>query len=397
MGSNQSELRIGYVTLNGRIPSRSANSVGVMKMCGQYSSLGLDTCLFIPDKLGDDVGLLSSEIDEFDYYSVAKRFKIVRVLNPFSLMYRFSFVYTLLLFIYIKLFHKIDFFITRSIDLAFWSTIFKFPVVFETHNFEKTSSNKIFPSLIRRFHNHNIPALMVVTTGAGKESFNSVGIPEDRILVASNAADVELFDIDLDVKHLKQEIGVPLNIPCVVFCGSFGRGKGVDLVLECASLLKNVFFLFVGGSPADINKYLSIVDEKGMCNVKFVGHVAQSMVPKYLSAADILVLPNTSDPAYHSKDYTSPIKMFEYLATGTPIVASDFPVFKEVLEDGENSVLVKPDSATSLAEGIERLLTDQNLYDKIRSNAKKNAKRYSWRNRALTISSWAMDKFGFCS
>ncbi|MCX6026213.1 MAG: glycosyltransferase, partial [Chloroflexi bacterium] len=122
--------------------------------------------------------------------------------------------------------------------------------------------------------------------------------------------------------------------------------------------------------------------------VIFTGQVSNSAVPAYLWAADVLVMPYTSQTP--TVRYMSPLKMFEYMAAGRPIVATDFPVVREVLRDGETAVLVEPDSAQALREGILELLRDTTRSKSLALRCLEQVREYSWARRARRILSAVM-------
>jgi glycosyltransferase involved in cell wall biosynthesis len=99
-----------------------------------------------------------------------------------------------------------------------------------------------------------------------------------------------------------------------------------------------------------------------------------------LADMDVLVLPNTA--THISARYTSPLKLFEYMAAGRPIVASDLPALREVLTDGENALLVEPGNAAQLADAIGRLLHDPELAQRLAAAAWRDVQAYSWDRRA---------------
>jgi len=112
-------------------------------------------------------------------------------------------------------------------------------------------------------------------------------------------------------------------------------------------------------------------------------------VPRYLKAADVVVLPNSRNSrqkrfSIYSRYDTSPIKLFEYLASGAPIVASDLPSIREIVSE-EEVFFVKPDDPQELAQGIERLLTDQEFARTLSSRALERSKEYTWEKRAKKI------------
>jgi glycosyltransferase involved in cell wall biosynthesis len=103
-------------------------------------------------------------------------------------------------------------------------------------------------------------------------------------------------------------------------------------------------------------------------------------VAPYLKAADVLVLPNTATLV--SRTYTSPLKLFEYMAAGRPIIASDLPAFREVLRDEENALLVPPENPEALASAAVRLIRDPELSERLARRAFDDVEAYSWAKRA---------------
>jgi len=169
----------------------------------------------------------------------------------------------------------------------------------------------------------------------------------------------------------------------VAYAGHLYAWKGVDVLLESLARMPNVRGLIVGGHAAepDLARTRSLADRLGLRErITFTGLVDPSRVPDLLSQADILVLPNTASAI--STRFTSPLKLFEYMAAGRPIVASDLPSIREILRDGENALLVPPGNADALAAAIERLLSDAVLASTLARTALAEAPSYSWERRA---------------
>ncbi len=130
--------------------------------------------------------------------------------------------------------------------------------------------------------------------------------------------------------------------------------------------------MVVGGTGNGLIKYRNIIIDNQLSNILFVGHKKQEDTPLYLKASNVLLLPNIPI-SEESEKFTSPIKMFEYMASGVSVVASDLPSIREVLNE-ENSVLIKAGSADSLLSGINKVLLDNNLAKNISDKAKEDVK-----------------------
>ena len=103
----------------------------------------------------------------------------------------------------------------------------------------------------------------------------------------------------------------------------------------------------------------------------------------YLAAADVLVLPNTARTRM-SERYTSPLKLFDYMAAHRPIVASDLPSLRDILTH-ENAILVGPDDASALRDGIRKILDDKAFGVQLAERAFEDVHRYTWQKRAAKI------------
>ena len=134
-----------------------------------------------------------------------------------------------------------------------------------------------------------------------------------------------------------------------------------------------------------VPRYLELARRCGVPahQLRFVDRVPNCEVPYWIRACDVVTIPWpwTEFSAY----FTSPLKLFEYMAAGAPILATDLPSLREVLRHGENAWLVKPGDPRALAEGMDRLLQDLSLRDRIARQSKVEAQQYSWEQRAAKI------------
>jgi glycosyltransferase involved in cell wall biosynthesis len=169
----------------------------------------------------------------------------------------------------------------------------------------------------------------------------------------------------------------------VAYAGHLYAWKGVDVLLEAIARLPRARGLIVGGHSAepDLARTKSVAERLGIGGrVTFTGLVEPARVAPLLTQADVLVLPNPASAI--STRYTSPLKLFEYMAAGRPIVSSDLPSIREILRDGVNALLVPPGDPSALASAIDRLLTDPELALRLARAALDDVPNYSWDRRA---------------
>ena len=172
----------------------------------------------------------------------------------------------------------------------------------------------------------------------------------------------------------------------VGYAGHLYPWKGVDVLLEAIERLRGVSALIVGGHEAegDRARLESRAVRLGISHrVMFTGHVEPSRVAALLQRSTILVLPNP--PSAASTHFTSPLKLFEYMATGRAIVASDLPAIREVLQDDKNALLVPAGDPAALARAIERLTADREMAMRLARQALDDVADYTWERRASRL------------
>ena len=174
----------------------------------------------------------------------------------------------------------------------------------------------------------------------------------------------------------------------VVYAGQLYRWKGVDTLLDAMATLPDARLTVLGGrgSPDDPDllacqqraRELGIVDR-----VEFRGFVPHAEVRRTIAGAGAAVLPLPDN--LMARYFTSPLKLFDYMAAGAPIVASDLPTVGEVLTDGDNALLVPPEDPDALAAAIRRLLVNHGLADRLRRTAYDQVQAFTWDARAARI------------
>lgn len=169
----------------------------------------------------------------------------------------------------------------------------------------------------------------------------------------------------------------------VAYAGHLYAWKGVDVLLRALALVPEAKGLIVGGhdKEPDLARVKALAQELGVGDrVTFTGLVEPSKVADHLAHAMILVLPNPASAI--STSYTSPLKLFEYMAANRAIVASDLPSIREVVRHNEQALLVEPGNAEALAGAIKKLIDDRALATKLAHAAYAEAPNYTWGRRA---------------
>jgi glycosyltransferase involved in cell wall biosynthesis len=178
--------------------------------------------------------------------------------------------------------------------------------------------------------------------------------------------------------------GPPAGRPIVAaYAGHLYPWKGVDVFVRALALAPSVHGLIVGGHPLepDRARVEALVQSLGLsARVTFTGLVPPHEVAGRFAAAAILVLPNVASAI--SDRYTSPLKLFEYLWMGRPIVASDLTAIREVLTNRRTALLVPPGDAEALAGALETLAADRDLARSLGAAARALAPDYTWARRA---------------
>jgi len=175
----------------------------------------------------------------------------------------------------------------------------------------------------------------------------------------------------------------PDGAPQVGYAGHLYPWKGVDVLIEALALLPAVHGLIVGGHPGerDRSRLEALARVRGVADrLEFTGWLPPADVAAAIGRCQILALPNVRSTI--SERYTSPLKLFEYLAAGRAVIASDLPALREVLTDDVNAVLVEPGQPRSLAGAIDALLSDRARLDRLSRAAFDAAAGYTWDARA---------------
>ncbi|MGH8003438.1 MAG: glycosyltransferase family 4 protein [Limisphaerales bacterium] len=222
---------------------------------------------------------------------------------------------------------------------------------------------------------------IVAVSEAVKDYIHSVS-PKTAVTVVPNGVDVRPF---FGVRASNGKPGKQGQKFVVGFVGSLKPWHGLEFLLEAFRRLpksKNFELKIVGDGP--LRPSLEKLAQKlGIQNrVAFTGAVDFEKIPQTLKALDALVAPYPQMDGF----YFSPLKIFEYMAAGRPIVASRIGQVAEILEDGKSALLVPPEDPEALASALSRLKSDRRLGGLLGAQAQKTAReKHSWKNRLQVV------------
>lgn len=227
--------------------------------------------------------------------------------------------------------------------------------------------------------------LIVCVSKPLKDQLIELGVPENKVLVSPNGVDETRYYPQIDGLPIRHKYGIGLEETVIGFIGTFGAWHGAEVlamayVALCKELGDRTPRLMLVGDGVRMGEVKAILSQNGvMDRCVLTGIVPQAEGAAYLAACDILVSPQIPNPD-GTPFFGSPTKLFEYMAMGKAIVASDLDQIGEVLENEKTALLCVPGDVDSLTSALCRLTEDKDLRRMLGANAREEVIRnYTWR------------------
>ena len=365
------------------IPSRYANSIQVMKMCQAFAEAGHRITLCVPRWSGT-----SQKQDEiFQYYGIKRNFEIVMLRTPGLSHWRIvpvrlgQLLYSLRAVGFVKR-RKPDLIYGRSFLACCLAALLNLPVVFESHVAIKSDSlrGKLLRYLLE---SKRMRRLVVISTALRNYYVEQMKVPDTYIVIAPDAADIppEIMDQPDNGKNASLDVG---------YIGHLYPGKGMELISQLVGKCPWARFHIVGGAENDIRLWEDRLKEYS--NIKFYGFVNPSDTEQYRQRCDVLLAPyqkkvipsrtNGTDLA----PWMSPLKLFEYMASGKAILCSKLDVLEEILTDRETAVFCDPDNVDEWVANLDDLRRNAPYREQLGVNARSVfLSQYTWQARVQNI------------
>jgi glycosyltransferase involved in cell wall biosynthesis len=262
-----------------------------------------------------------------------------------------------------------------------WTIRQKFPKSLLRHLFNRI----IRLPLTKRIERYNLrhASIVVVVSSALKENLLKMDVPESKILVNPNGVNPDKYSDKLSGGMIREKLNIGKNHLVFGFIGTFGQWHGI---LELAravilfysrypEMISSTRFMLIGDGilMPEVKKLISASEYQN--NVILTGLVEQNSAPQYLASCDIFLSPHIPNKD-GSRFFGSPTKLFEYMAIGKPIIASDLDQIGEILSHKEDAYLVKAGDIDELAEAMKTLADDQSLRYSLEKKAREKVLNY---------------------
>ncbi|MBX6365368.1 MAG: glycosyltransferase family 4 protein [Gemmatimonadetes bacterium] len=365
-------MRIAYLSAS-VIPSHTANSIQVMRMCEAFADLGHDVELHAVQ--GADRGE-----DDHEHYGTERAYTIVKHPRP-RLRLVGAAAYALAAARSLRArANRLDLVYGRAIYALSMVAGAGVPLMYEAHappphRAARRTQAALFarPSFLR---------LVVISDALRREYLRLFPtLSPEKIVVAHDAADPSIASASSAPVRLAGDTPVG-------YIGSLYPGRGVEIIAALAARMPEVDFHVIGGGREEVAACRARYDRP---NLHFHGFVAPRRVPDYLSGFAVVLAPYQERVAVaggrgDTSRWMSPLKLFEYMAAAKCLLCSDLPVLREVLRDGENSLLIPPTDVAAWERALRRVLADAQLRAALGRTAREQvAAGLTWRHRAERV------------
>lgn len=264
----------------------------------------------------------------------------------------------------------------------------------EAQKLETNYDPKLYPVLIfmEALNYWLSQGIFTVTNVAENKITWFYALDSGNVHSVRNGANTDLIE-PLDRDECLRKLGLDVDQFYVGFMGTLARWSGVEILADAASILHEEYdeieFIIISGTPSK-GGFKESVHKRGLGNsFHFFGPVAWRKIPRYLSALDVGVTPLT--PHNTGGD---PLKNYEYMASGLPIIVSDVNNMGEMVEREQCGLVFQPGSPQSLKDRIITLYENHELRQKFGKNARTAVQeRYDWEHTTRKISTILENSF----
>lgn len=365
-------MRIAYFA-NLHVPSKNASGVQITQTCQALVEVGNEV----------DVHLLSTATtgkELYLYYGVRESFSLilskgVRYVERATLLpQQIRYVFQVAAAWYASRPGRYDIVYTREPLLGLFTTSH----VLEVHMLPDGKSPFFF-TLLRR-----AKKIVVISDGV-KEVLLQKGIVTDTVLVAPSGVNLDLYDDSMSKSDARNALGLSQEEGIAIYTGSISSsiGRGPHTLIQLSSFFKGQIKIYIVGQVGDSDKKLICAQAPDMV---LVGSVPHEQIAIWQKAADVLLLINPSNSSLFER-YTSPMKLFEYMAALRPLVATSQSTVRPFISSA-NAYPVPPENVAEIAKAVMTVYRNPGEASMRAQRARKDVEAFTWRKRAEHITTY---------
>lgn len=351
-------------------------------MCNAFKNIGLKVLLLVPYKglsLRANKRVFKEELGvelmtDLSFYKLTSNNRLLnKYFNWLSVWYALQTVDAKVFFV-------------RNVTFTFLLKTIRKPFIYESHNNKLHLGNPIIDKLLKRLLINAVKSdyclIFISISKALMNHWIETGISESKSIALHDGYDSNKFPYRESSSVYELDFDFPDGKLVCTYTGSLFPDRGVDLILLLAKRFPEIIFIIAGGPEYRKNFYANQVKDCGLTNIMFIGPIPHHQIPELLHRSHLLLaLWSWRVPTIL---YCSPLKIFEYMASGKLIIAESYPSIVEVLDEN-TAVLVEPENFVDLSQKVQYV---QNNFEHLTHGklAREKAKcEYSWNTRVKNI------------
>ncbi len=279
---------------------------------------------------------------------------------------------------------RYDLIYTRNVLPLLITSALGLPVLFETYRVLPRTDPKIWRAVKLAARGRRFLGVSCHSVYAGEVMVEAGADPDSMTGIPNGFDPADLSDLP-SKEEARSRLALPSDIPVAAYTGHIRPDKGITALVDLAEDCPDYRFVIVGGTDEEVKGLKNDLSARNIQNVVLTGQVPLTEVPRFLAAADVLLLPPTSGPLFKEGRTVLPMKTFTYLAMNRAIVAPDLPDTKGVLEHESNCLRVPPDNRQAAAKALTDLAGNLELAKRLADQALKDSEGFTWRERAKRL------------
>jgi glycosyltransferase involved in cell wall biosynthesis len=392
------EMQKHYVVYSAKISleADSAHEIHDVMCANAVANLDRSAVLVYPDLRQRDFDFSAflhpfncrePDKDFIEFYNVQKKLKVAPLPIPqnWEKLGKKWQIFSRLIYQYYLPFHVFP--KTKTIHTRDWNCVKaavrdRVPVIYEKHYFQKVPYE---PKIV------NSPCFKIAITQSEpiRQSLIEAGMPPEKVIWLHNGfSPAFLVRQPKEAAVWRQELLKDGRQYLAVYSGALYRFKGIDMLIDVAQQLPDIQFAITGGSEEQVNSYRQLAQDKQVENIQFLGWILpRSRLISLLQAADVLAHPHCSGEA---ANFTNPVKFFQYMASGTPITATEIPPLIPFKSAKIATAWCQPDNPREFAQCLEYVLQTYPRKQEGYTENSNFSQQFTWEERALKIMNYEL-------